>query len=63
MHSSVESRYAFLDEDVLDYLSKLHPRWKLRGVFKDKFVERKVAERWLPKEIAWRKKHMFRANG
>ena len=20
-----------------------------------------VAERWLPKEIAWRKKHMFRA--
>jgi asparagine synthase (glutamine-hydrolysing) len=61
MHSSVESRYAFLDEDVIDYMQKLHPRWKLRGVFKDKFVERKVAERWLPKEVAWRKKHMFRA--
>jgi asparagine synthase (glutamine-hydrolysing) len=61
MHSSVETRYAFLDEDVLGYISKLHPRWKLRGVLRDKFIERKVAERWLPKEIAWRRKHMFRA--
>jgi asparagine synthase (glutamine-hydrolysing) len=61
MHSSVESRYVFLDEDVIDYMAKLHPRWKLRGVFRDKFIERKVAERWLPREIAWRKKHMFRA--
>jgi asparagine synthase (glutamine-hydrolysing) len=61
MHSSVEGRYAFLDEDVIAYMAKLHPRWKLRGVFRDKFVERKVAERWLPKEVAWRRKHMFRA--
>lgn len=61
MHSSVEGRYAFLDEDVIAYMSKLHPRWKLRGALNDKFVERKVAERWLPKEVAWRRKHMFRA--
>ena len=61
MHSSVESRYVFLDEDVVAYMAKLHPRWKLRGLLKDKFIERKVAERWLPREIAWRKKHMFRA--
>ncbi len=61
MHSSVESRYAFLDEDVIAYMAKLHPRWKLRNVMLDKYVERKVAERWLPKEVAWRKKHMFRA--
>ena len=61
MHSSVETRYAFLDEDVIAYMAKLHPRWKLRGVMKDKFVERKVAERWLPKEVAWRRKKMFRA--
>jgi asparagine synthase (glutamine-hydrolysing) len=61
MNSSVETRYAFLDEDVIAYMSKLHPRWKLRGVMKDKFVERKVAERWLPKEVAWRRKKMFRA--
>lgn len=61
MHSSVETRYAFLDEDVIAYMANLHPRWKLRGIFKDKFVERKVAERWLPKEVAWRTKKMFRA--
>jgi len=61
MHSSVEGRYAFLDEDVISYMAGLHPRWKLRGILKDKFVERMVAERWLPKEVAWRKKRMFRA--
>ena len=61
MHSSVETRYAFLDEDVIAYMAKLHPRWKLRGVMNDKFVERKVAERWLPKDVAWRRKMMFRA--
>ncbi len=61
MHSSVEGRYAFLDEDVITYMAGLHPRWKLRGVLKDKFVERMVADRWLPKEVAWRKKRMFRA--
>jgi asparagine synthase (glutamine-hydrolysing) len=61
MHSSVETRYAFLDEDVIAYMSKVHPRWKLRGVMNDKFIERKVAERWLPKDVAWRRKMMFRA--
>ncbi|MCI0704917.1 MAG: asparagine synthase (glutamine-hydrolyzing) [Planctomycetia bacterium] len=61
MNSSVETRYAFLDEDVVAYMAKLHPRWKLRRWFNDKFVERKVAERWLPKEVAWRRKKMFRA--
>ena len=61
MHSSVEARYAFLDEELLEYTSRLHPRWKLRGLLKDKFIERKVAERWLPSDIAHRRKHMFRA--
>ncbi|MGL4421239.1 MAG: asparagine synthase (glutamine-hydrolyzing) [Gemmataceae bacterium] len=61
MHSSVEARYPFLDEEVLAFLARIHPRWKLRGLLKDKFVERKVAARWLPPEAAWRRKHMFRA--
>jgi len=61
MHSSVETRYAFLDEDVIAYMAKIHPRWKLRGVMNDKYIERKVAERWLPKDVAWRRKMMFRA--
>jgi asparagine synthase (glutamine-hydrolysing) len=60
MHSSVETRYPFLDEGVFDFLAGLHPRWKLRG-FRDKYLLRLLAERYLPSEIAWRRKFMFRA--
>jgi asparagine synthase (glutamine-hydrolysing) len=60
MHSSVETRYPFLDEDLIEYTTQLHPRWKLRR-FRDKYVVRKVAERWLPRSIAHRRKVMFRA--
>ena len=60
MHSSVEVRYPFLDEEVFDFTARLHPRWKLRG-FRDKHLLRLVAERWLPPEIARRHKVIFRA--
>jgi asparagine synthase (glutamine-hydrolysing) len=60
MHSSVETRYPFLDEEVFAFLARLHPRWKFRG-FKDKYILRLLAERWLPRSIAWRQKAMFRA--
>jgi asparagine synthase (glutamine-hydrolysing) len=60
MHSSVETRYPFLDEEVFDFLAKLHPHWKMRG-FRDKYILRLLAERWLPAHIAWRRKAMFRA--
>jgi len=60
MNSSVETRYPFLDEDVYDFLARLHPVWKMRGL-RDKLILRYVAQRWLPKPIAWRAKAMFRA--
>jgi asparagine synthase (glutamine-hydrolysing) len=60
MRSSVETRYPFLDEDVFAFLAGLHPRWKLRG-FRDKYLLRLLGERYLPREIAWRRKVMFRA--
>jgi asparagine synthase (glutamine-hydrolysing) len=60
MNSSVETRYPFLDEEVFAFLAKLHPRWKLRGL-RDKYLLRLLAERYLPREIAWRRKAMFRA--
>jgi asparagine synthase (glutamine-hydrolysing) len=60
MHSSVEVRYPFLDEDVFDFLAKLNPRWKLRG-FRDKHLLRLLAERWLPPSIYRRGKVIFRA--
>ncbi len=60
MHSSVEVRYPFLDEDVFDFTAKLHPSWKLHG-FRDKHLLRTVAERWLPPSVAGRRKVIFRA--
>jgi asparagine synthase (glutamine-hydrolysing) len=61
MNSSVETRYPFLDEAVFDFLAKVPTKYKLRGVMGDKYLLRRVAERWLPKSIAWRRKAMFRA--
>ena len=60
MNSSVETRYPFLDEEVFSFLARLHPRWKLHG-FQEKYILRLVGERYLPREVAWRKKGMFRA--
>ncbi|HTU20561.1 MAG TPA: asparagine synthase (glutamine-hydrolyzing) [Gemmataceae bacterium] len=60
MNSSVETRYPFLDEEVFNFLAKVPPRWKLRGL-RDKALLRVVAKRWLPHSIARRRKAMFRA--
>lgn len=60
MHSSVEVRYPFLDEEVSAFLARIHPRWKLHG-FRDKHLLRLMAERWLPPSVYKRKKVIFRA--
>lgn len=60
MNSSVETRYPFLDDGVIGFLAGIHPKWKLRGL-RDKYLLRLMAERWVPKQIAWRRKAMFRA--
>ena len=61
MRNSVETRYPFLDEEVFRFVASINPNLKLRGILRDKYLLRKVAERWLPKSIAWRPKAMFRA--
>lgn len=60
MNSSVETRYPFLDEEVFGFLAKVPPGWKLRGL-RDKALLRLLAERWVPRSIARRRKAMFRA--
>lgn len=60
MNSSVEARYPFLDEEVFSLLAKIHPLWKMRGL-REKLILRYLADRWVPKSIAWRQKAMFRA--
>ncbi len=59
--NSVETRYPFLDERIVQFASTLHPRFKLRGVKSDKWLLRQAAARVLPAEIALRPKAMFRA--
>ena len=61
MANGVETRYPFLDEDLIKLCARVHPRWKLKGVRQDKYLLRQAAARWLPKEIALRPKAMFRA--
>jgi asparagine synthase (glutamine-hydrolysing) len=60
MHESVELRPPFLDEDLVAYTNRLHPRWKLRR-FTEKYILRRMAEKWVPHDIARRPKKMFRA--
>ena len=47
MHSSVETRYPFLDEDVIRFCSEIAPEYKLRGRT-DKWILRQVAAQDAP---------------
>jgi asparagine synthase (glutamine-hydrolysing) len=61
MHSSVETRYPFLDDDVIAFCAGIAPEYKLHG-FNEKWILRQVAARTLPKSIANRPKTMFRSS-
>ena len=61
MANSVEARYPFLDERVVEFCAGVAPEWKLKGVLKDKYVLRQMARGCLPDEAALRPKKMFRA--
>ena len=60
MAHSVEGRFPFLDHRVIDFCAKLPTRLKLRGLT-DKYVLRRLAADWLPKEICRRGKRPYRA--
>jgi asparagine synthase (glutamine-hydrolysing) len=60
MHSSVQPRYPFLDEAVYAFLARLEPAWKMRG-FEDKFILRRLAQRWLPPELSAGRKRLIHA--
>lgn len=58
MKASLEARVPFLNVPVVEYAASLPSSFKIRH-FKGKYLLRRVAERHLPKELAWRKKHGF----
>ena len=61
MNASVETRYPFLDDDVIAFCAGIAPEYKLRGLT-EKWILRQVAARILPEQIANRPKTMFRAS-
>jgi asparagine synthase (glutamine-hydrolysing) len=60
MAHSVEGRFPFLDYRVVEFCNRLPPALKLRGLT-DKYLLRKLGQRWLPQEIWTRRKHPYRA--
>jgi asparagine synthase (glutamine-hydrolysing) len=60
MNASVETRYPFLDDDVIAFCAGIAPEYKMRGTT-EKWLLRQVAARILPERIANRPKTMFRA--
>jgi asparagine synthase (glutamine-hydrolysing) len=60
MNASVETRYPYLDDDVVAFCAGIAPEYKLRGRT-EKWILRQVAARILPAKIARRPKTMFRA--
>jgi asparagine synthase (glutamine-hydrolysing) len=60
MNSSVETRPPFLDEDVIAFCARIHPRYKLQRMM-EKWLLRRVADRLLPRHVSRRHKHGFHA--
>ena len=72
MHS-IESRFPFLDESILAFAASLPARFKVRWSLRrgdrshpfliDKYLVRKLADRFLPRDLARRKKRPFPIHG
>jgi asparagine synthase (glutamine-hydrolysing) len=58
MHSSVEMRYPYLDENIIAFCATIDPAYKLRGLT-EKWLLRKAAANTLPAHIANRRKINF----
>jgi len=55
MLSSVEARAPYLDRDVTAFALSLPPQLRLRGLT-TKWVLKKAAEKWIPREVIYRRK-------
>jgi len=60
MAHGVEVRVPFLDVDLVEFATKIPPELKLKGKT-TKYLLKKVAERYLPKEVIYRPKTGFGA--
>jgi asparagine synthase (glutamine-hydrolysing) len=58
MNASIETRYPYLDENVIAFCAQIAPEYKLRGMT-EKWIFRQVAARILTEKITNRPKLMF----
>ena len=58
MAASIEARVPFLDHKVVELSARLDPKFKLRGDER-KYLLKKIAEQYLPKDIIYRGKQGF----
>lgn len=58
MSESLEARPPYLDHRIVELAWKIPSSQKIK-FFKGKYILRKIAARFLPRGIAWRKKHGF----
>jgi asparagine synthase (glutamine-hydrolysing) len=58
MANSLEVRVPFLDYRLVEFIESLPPNLKLKG-FTGKYLHKKACEKWLSKEVVYRKKKGF----
>ncbi|MBQ9346242.1 MAG: asparagine synthase (glutamine-hydrolyzing) [Oscillibacter sp.] len=59
---SVEGRHPFLDREIVDFVTELPDKYKLKGT-NEKYIVKKAAEGIVPREILKRKKFPFQTPG
>jgi asparagine synthase (glutamine-hydrolysing) len=60
MGNSVEGRFPFLDHRVMELAARLPPTLKMK-VLVEKYLLKRYAERWVPREVFQRSKQPYRA--
>ncbi len=58
MANSLEARVPFLDFRLVEFIETLPPSLRLNGL-QAKYLHKKALEKWLPKEVVYRKKKGF----
>ena len=60
MAVGIETRVPFLDLELVEFSKKIPPKFKMKGK-ETKYILKKVAERYLPRDIIYRSKTGFGA--
>src|SRR5690606_17885099 len=60
MWHSLELRVPYLDHHLVELVARIPPNFKIRGR-EQKYILKRLAERWLPREMIYHKKQGFEA--